>query len=64
LYHWANNVVIEYLLAEVIELASNQAKEAKEKPPINSIIIEPAHIQLAIDNDEELKELFQSNLWL
>ena len=43
--------VIEYLAAEIIELASNAARDNKKKWVI------PRHLQLAIRNDEELNKL-------
>jgi histone H2A len=43
--------VLEYLAAEVIELAGNAARDLKKKT------INPRHIQLAVRNDEELNKL-------
>ncbi|XP_074005659.1 histone H2A-like [Numenius arquata] len=46
--------VLEYLSAEVIELAGNAAQENKKTR------ILPRHIQLAVRNDDELNKLFSS----
>ncbi|NXL61006.1 H2AL protein, partial [Chordeiles acutipennis] len=46
--------VLEYLSAEILELAGNAARENKKSR------ILPRHIQLSVRNDDELNKLFSS----
>jgi len=48
--------VLEYLLAEVLELAGTAARDNKKQR------INPRHIQLAIRNDDELDTLFRRSI--
>lgn len=46
-------VVLEYLTAEILELAGNEAADNKK------MLITPRHIMLAVRKDEELSNLFK-----
>ena len=46
------SAVLEYLMAEVVELAGNACADNKRKT------ISPRHLMLAVRNDEELSKLF------
>lgn len=48
--------VLEYITAEILELAGNAARDNKRTR------IVPRHIQLALRNDEELNKMFQRGI--
>jgi histone H2A len=50
--------VLEYLAAEILELAGNAARDNKKQR------IVPRHLQLAIRNDEELNKLLGDGTFL
>ena len=47
--------VMEYLMAEVLELAGNCARDLKMKT------IKPRHVMMAVEMDDELKPIFDDS---
>jgi histone H2A len=48
--------VLEYITAEILELAGNASRDSKK------VRITPRHIKLAVLNDEEISELFKKTV--
>ena len=54
--------IMEYLVAEILELGGNAARDNKKSGRKHPKIA-PRHLQLAIRNDEELANLFR-DVWI